>query len=135
MLIDKSGSIYRIQLDADDKISYIFWADSKMVINYQAFGDVVCFDMTYRTNEYYRPFALFVGVNHHRQIVIFGAALMYDKTIPLFRFVFEAFLSAMSEKAPITILTNQDKAMARAISEVMPNTYHHICYGICIKML
>lgn len=52
---------------------------------------------------------------------------MYDETIPSFEFVFEAFLSAISSKAPTTILTDQDKVMAHAISTVMPNTCHRIC--------
>lgn len=52
---------------------------------------------------------------------------MYDEMILSFQFVFESFLSAMSGKAPTTILTDQDKVMVHAISEVMPNTYHRIC--------
>ncbi|KAK1582382.1 hypothetical protein Q3G72_014464 [Acer saccharum] len=34
---------------------------------------------------------------------------------------------AMSVKTPKTILTYQDATMAKAISHVMPNTYHRIC--------
>ncbi|XP_028053022.1 uncharacterized protein LOC114257464 [Camellia sinensis] len=41
------------------------------------FGDVVTFDTTYKLNSAHRPFASFVGFNHHRETVIFGAALMY----------------------------------------------------------
>lgn len=32
---------------------------------WEDFGDVVCFDATYLTNEYELPFANFVGVNQH----------------------------------------------------------------------
>ncbi|XP_075660953.1 protein FAR1-RELATED SEQUENCE 1-like [Castanea sativa] len=38
-----------------------------------------------------------------------------------------AFFEAMSGKKPKTIFTNQDLAMAKAISLVMPNTYHRLC--------
>ena len=104
-----------MQLDAEDFITNIFWADSRMLIDYEHFGDVVCFDTTYKTNGYGRPFAPFVGINHHKQTLIFGAALLYDETIDSFVWLFETFCEAMSGKMPKTILTDQDKAMSAAI--------------------
>lgn len=59
-------------------------------------------------------------MNHHKQAVVFGAALLYDETIELFKWLFETFLWAISEKHPKTILTNQSATMAKAISEVFP---------------
>lgn len=50
MLAKDLGSTYKIQLDQDDKMANIFRVDSTMVNDYHAFGDVVCFDMTFRTN-------------------------------------------------------------------------------------
>ena len=40
----------------------LFWSDSQSQIDYAAFGDVVIFDSTYRTNKYNMPFVPFVGV-------------------------------------------------------------------------
>ncbi|XP_010513339.1 PREDICTED: protein FAR1-RELATED SEQUENCE 5-like [Camelina sativa] len=77
---DNSSFFYSIQLDEDDMITNILWADDRSISDYNLFGDVVCFDTTYKTNEYDRPFAPFVGVNHHKQTVVFGAALLYDET-------------------------------------------------------
>ncbi|KAM5576773.1 protein FAR1-RELATED SEQUENCE 5-like [Rosa sericea] len=124
---DNSSSFYSMQLDEDDMITNIFWADERSVSDYGLFGDVVCFDTTYQTNEYGRPFAPFVGVNHHKQTVVFGAALLYDETIESFKWLFETFLGAMSGKQPKTILTDQSAAMASAIAEVFPVTYHRLC--------
>lgn len=56
---------YALQLDEDELITNIFWADAKMVTAYSYFCDVVCFDTTYRKNKEGRPFAMFLGVNHH----------------------------------------------------------------------
>ncbi|KAK0596973.1 hypothetical protein LWI29_020610 [Acer saccharum] len=98
-----------------------------MILDYGQFGDMVSFDTTYRTNKENRPLAVFVGFNHHREIIIFGVALMYDETTDSFIWLFETFLEAMSKKAPKTIFTNQDAAMAKAISFVMPDTYHRLC--------
>ncbi|XP_038718422.1 protein FAR1-RELATED SEQUENCE 5-like [Tripterygium wilfordii] len=46
-----------------------------MTVDYIAFGDVVVFDTTYGSNKELRPVAVFTGSNHHRGMVIFGAAL------------------------------------------------------------
>ncbi|CAH8262131.1 unnamed protein product [Arabidopsis lyrata] len=106
---------YSMQLDEDDMITNIFWADDRSISDYNLFGDVVCFDTTYKTNDYERPFAPFVGVNHHKQTVVFGAALLYDETTESYKWLFETFLGAMSGKQPETILTDQCAAMANAI--------------------
>ncbi|XP_059650165.1 protein FAR1-RELATED SEQUENCE 5-like [Cornus florida] len=44
-----------------------------------------------------------------------------------FVWLFEAFLEAMGNKAPSTIFTDQDSAMANAIRKVLPNTRHRLC--------
>jgi len=118
---------YSIQVDEDDLITNIFWADSKMVADYEVFGDVVCFDTTYRKLNDGRPFGLLVGVNNHKRTTIFGAALLYDETAESFVWLFKTFLSAMSGKKPQTILTDEDAAMAKAIRIVLPEIHHMIC--------
>lgn len=57
---------YALQLDCEEQITNIFWADAKMIIDYAQFGDVVTFDTTFGTNKEYRPFGVFVGFNHFR---------------------------------------------------------------------
>ncbi|KAM2868937.1 hypothetical protein FF1_016936 [Malus domestica] len=125
--VENPSFFYAVQLDNEEQITNIFWADAKMISDYGHFGDVVSFDTTYKTNRAGRPFAVFSGLNHHREIVVFGAALMYDETAPSFIWLFETFLVAMSNKAPKTIFTDQDAAMMNAIPHVMPDTYHRLC--------
>ncbi|XP_042508153.1 protein FAR1-RELATED SEQUENCE 5-like [Macadamia integrifolia] len=108
---------YALQLDSEEQITNIFWADPKMLIDYAHFGDVVSFDTTFCTNKEYRPFGVFTGFNHHRGICIFGAALLYDETSESFKWLFEAFLKVHGQKKPLTIFTDQDAAMGNAISE------------------
>ncbi|KAM0879255.1 hypothetical protein ACQ4PT_034350 [Festuca glaucescens] len=60
---------YSIQVDEDDLITNIFWADSKMVSDYVMFGDVICFDTTYKKLDDGRPFGLIVGVNNHKKLL------------------------------------------------------------------
>ncbi|KAA8542318.1 hypothetical protein F0562_023546 [Nyssa sinensis] len=49
---------YAVQLDTEEQITNIFWADARMWIDYDEFGDVVIFDATYKTNKAYRPCVL-----------------------------------------------------------------------------
>ncbi|XP_038700657.1 protein FAR-RED IMPAIRED RESPONSE 1-like [Tripterygium wilfordii] len=118
---------YVFQLDNEEKITNIFWVDAKMIVDYSYFGDVVTFDTTYGTNKDLRPLAVFTGFNHHRGVVIFGAALLYDETVDSFKWLFKSFLDAHKCKWPQTILTDQDAAMARALKDEMPNTFHGLC--------
>ncbi|XP_042380345.1 protein FAR1-RELATED SEQUENCE 5-like [Zingiber officinale] len=127
MQFDDPNFFYAIQVDEDDLITNIFWCDAKMRADYGNFGDVVCFDTTYRKNNEGRPIALFVGVNHHKQSIIFGAALLYDETSLIFEWLFDTFTKAMYEKKPITILTDQDAAMAKALASRWPKTHHRLC--------
>ncbi|XP_065628791.1 protein FAR1-RELATED SEQUENCE 5 [Quercus suber] len=98
-----------------------------VVIDYANFGDVVTFDTTYGTNKELRPLGVFTGFNHHRGLTVFGAALLYDETVESFKWLFESFLVAHGGKRPKTIFRDQDPTMAKALSEVMPNTYHGLC--------
>nr|CAD1827373.1 unnamed protein product [Ananas comosus var. bracteatus] len=116
-----------IQVDEDDKLTNFFWADAKSVIDYEYFGDVVCLDMTYKLNASVRPFALLLGVNHHKQTVVFGAALLYDETLESFKWLLETFNIAMRGKQPKTILTDQSIALVHAIAAVWPRTSHRLC--------
>ena len=44
------GFVYAIQVDEQGRMENCFWADARLRIAYQHFGDVVTFDATYLTN-------------------------------------------------------------------------------------
>ncbi|XP_059658602.1 protein FAR1-RELATED SEQUENCE 7-like [Cornus florida] len=106
---------YSLQLDTEQIITNIFWSDCKMIIDYGQFGDVISFDTTYKVVHGNRPFAIFLGMNHHQGTAMFGAALMYNETADSFVWLFEMFLKAMGGKAPKTIITDQDAVMVKAV--------------------
>ncbi|KAK0581620.1 hypothetical protein LWI29_015982 [Acer saccharum] len=118
---------YAIQLDVDDKVSNIFWADDNMVVDYDHFGDVVCLDTTYRTNKDFLPFVQLIGANHHNQVVVFAAAFLFDDTAESLKWLLHTFLEAMSGKKPKVILTDQDAAVVEAINSVLPEIDHRTC--------
>ncbi|XP_028769836.1 protein FAR1-RELATED SEQUENCE 5-like [Neltuma alba] len=111
-LTENPSFFHAYQMDSEEKITNVFWADARMLIDYACFGDVISFDTTYSTNRENRPLAIFSGFNHYRETVIFGASLLYDETIQSFEWLFETFLDAHKKKMPFTIFTDQDAAMA-----------------------
>lgn len=125
--LDNPSFYHAYQMDSDEQITNVFWADAKMILDYGYFGDVVSLDTTHCTNHANRPLALFSGFNHFRGAVIFGAALLYDETIPSFEWLFETFLEAHGNKKPQTMFTDQAAAMASALAKVMPETRHGLC--------
>ena len=101
-----------------------FWADARSRLDYNYFGDVVCFDPTYGTNKYGMPFIPIVGVNHCLQTILFGCALILDETESSFVWVLEMWMKAMQGNHPKVILTDQDSAITGAIVYVLPTTIH-----------
>jgi len=73
------------------------------------------------------PFAPLTRLNHHHQSILFGCALLQDETEKSFTWLFETWLMAMGGKSPVSIITDQDKAIGGAISKVFPNTRHRLC--------
>ena len=117
--IEDPTFFYAIQVDeVDGHIANFFWADSQSIMDYACFGDAVSFDTTFQTDKLEMPFAPLIGTNHHMQIILFGAALIFNESVESFVWLFETFLTAMSGKHPSTIFTDQDATMAGAIAYV-----------------
>ncbi|XP_015689690.1 protein FAR1-RELATED SEQUENCE 5-like isoform X2 [Oryza brachyantha] len=129
MQLNNPSFFYAVQLDEDDKLTNIFWADSKSRTDFSYYGDVICLDATYKINEHGRPLTLFLGVNHHKQICIFGATLLYDESEESFKWLFDTFKVATNGKQPKTILTDWSLAatIAAATTAAWPGTVHCLC--------
>lgn len=115
---------FSIDLDDEARLKNVFWADNRCRLACKEFGDVVTFDTTYLTNKYKMPFALFVGVNHHRQSTLLRCGLVSNENTTTFVWLFRTWLQCMHDQAPIRILTYQDRARQNAIEIVFSNTKH-----------
>ncbi|XP_021767605.1 protein FAR1-RELATED SEQUENCE 5-like [Chenopodium quinoa] len=62
---------YEFEVDGNHALCSVFWRDGRMRRDYEAFGDLMVFDTTYRTNKYGMICAPFVGMNHHCNNVMF----------------------------------------------------------------
>jgi hypothetical protein len=127
MKSDNPSFYYAIQVDENNKATNFFWADARSIMDYHYFCDVVCFDMIYKEFDCSRPLALFIGMNHHRQMVIFGAAFLYDETVESFKWLLETFKIAMCGKHPKTILTGLSVPLKEALGVTWPGTIHRLC--------
>ncbi|KAL3651846.1 hypothetical protein CASFOL_004848 [Castilleja foliolosa] len=127
MQAENPGFFYAIQLDDSNRLSNVFWADARSRIAYRHFGDAVTFDTMYRPNQFQVPFAPFTGVNNHGQMILFGCALLLDESEASFAWVFHTWLSAMNNRPPVSLTTDQDRAIKTAVHQVFPETRHCIC--------
>ncbi|XP_021736782.1 protein FAR1-RELATED SEQUENCE 8-like [Chenopodium quinoa] len=133
MQADNHNFFHVHRLDEEGRLKDVLWVDARSIAAYEDFGDVVCFDATYLTNEYELPFCNFVGVNHHGQSLLLGCALISREDSDTFRWIFRQWLSCMGNKAPEAILTDQAPAMRKPLAEVMPNTRHRWCIWHILK--
>ncbi|XP_010259175.1 PREDICTED: protein FAR1-RELATED SEQUENCE 5-like isoform X2 [Nelumbo nucifera] len=135
MQMNDPAFFYAIQVDEEDRLSSVFWVDTRSRIAYNCFSDVVAFDTTYQVNQYKMPFAPFTGVNHHKQSVLFGCALLADETESTFVWLFKTWLEAMSGRQPDLIITDHDLAIKNAVARVFPESCHRYCkWHILSKM-
>ncbi|CAL2237026.1 unnamed protein product [Prunus armeniaca] len=79
------------------------------------FGDVVVFDTMFNMNRYGMVFAPLLGVNNHRQTVLFGCAFLTSETTDSFVWLLEEFKKATLGETPKMIITDQDASMSKAI--------------------
>ncbi|KAL4363690.1 hypothetical protein GQ457_04G017920 [Hibiscus cannabinus] len=105
----------------------LFWCDGISRTDYKEFGHVLAFDTTYKCNAYNKPFVILVGVNHHRNTVPFGCALVVNENVDTYVWVLEQLIAAGDGYKPVTVITDRDKAMANAISKVLPEARHRLC--------
>ncbi|KAJ4815970.1 FAR1-related sequence 1 [Rhynchospora pubera] len=130
---------YAVQLDESDQMTNFFWANSKNMIDYRYFGDVVCLDTTFRVLNFGRPLALFLGQNHHKQIVTFGTALLYDNSSESIRWLFETFAASMGGKIPKTVLTERCENINQIATAIWTSSVQLFCayqiYKAAVKEL
>ncbi|XP_024022375.1 protein FAR1-RELATED SEQUENCE 3 [Morus notabilis] len=126
MQAENPGFFYAIQLDEDNHMTNVFWVDARSRTAYSHFGDAVTLDTSYRVYQYRVPFAPFTGVNHHGQTVLFGCALLLDESEATFTWLFKTFLTAMNDRPPVSITTDQDRAIQVAVANAFPESRHCI---------
>ncbi|XP_074305643.1 protein FAR1-RELATED SEQUENCE 5-like [Silene latifolia] len=62
----QDGFYYAYQVDEDNCLAKLFWANAQARMNYSLFRDTITFDPTYGTNKYHMAFTPFTGVDNHK---------------------------------------------------------------------
>lgn len=120
---EDTGFFYSVEVDGGSCMS-VFWTDGRSRFSCSQFGDTIVVDTSYRKSNYLVPFATFVGVNHHKQPVLLGCALIANESKESFTWLFQTWLRAMSGRRPKSIIADQDVAIQQAIALVFPGTRH-----------
>ncbi|KAL2932665.1 Protein FAR1-RELATED SEQUENCE 5 [Bienertia sinuspersici] len=85
------------------------------------FGDIITFNTTYRMS-----FAPFIGVSHHGKSIVFAAMLLSHEDTETFVWLFNQWLKCMGNP-PKGILTDQCKAIGKAVETVFVGVPHRLC--------
>ncbi|XP_059640548.1 protein FAR1-RELATED SEQUENCE 6-like [Cornus florida] len=130
-----SNFFYKMEFDDENRIKNVFWADARSRAMYESFGDVVTFDTKYLTNRYDMPFAPFVGVNHHRQLLLFGCGLLSNEDTETYVWLFRSWLECMRGRSPNAFITDQCMAIQGAVTKVFPEARHRLCLWNIMKKI
>ncbi|XP_074299951.1 protein FAR1-RELATED SEQUENCE 5-like [Silene latifolia] len=106
---------FAYDVDPQNRLTKFFWADATCIRNYSFFGDAVSFDPTYGTNKYDMVLTPFTGVNHHRKSVLFAGCLLLHEDDISFQWTFQHFLTAMEQKEPQFMITDQCPGIKKVI--------------------
>ncbi|XP_074300297.1 protein FAR1-RELATED SEQUENCE 5-like [Silene latifolia] len=76
------------------------------------------------------------GVDHHKKCVTFGGGLIREETDDDFIWLFWSFLTAMSDKYHLCVITDQDRGIKAGVKTVFGDkTQHRYCIWHIMKIL
>ncbi|XP_076882309.1 protein FAR1-RELATED SEQUENCE 5-like [Bidens hawaiensis] len=106
------SSDYCFEYDVNDdrELIRMFWADETLKSNYLAFGDIISFDATFKSNKYKMVFVPFMAIDNHCRSVTVGAGLLASETIESYTWLLQMLLKSFGH-APKVVVIDQDPAM------------------------
>lgn len=92
--------------------------------------EVLVMDCTYRTNRYNRPLLNIVGVHGSNATIPCGLALLDKEDKEAFLWALDQLRKMLNDNSipnPTVIVTDRDRSIINAISEIFPNSKKIIC--------
>ncbi|XP_057779700.1 protein FAR1-RELATED SEQUENCE 5-like [Salvia miltiorrhiza] len=118
---------WKVKVGDDGRLNNLFFRDTRCLIDYQHFGDVVSIDATYKTNKYDLVCVPIIGINHHRTNVLFAMAFLSNEKTESYEWLFSTFLESMYHREPTVIFSDQDQALMNGVD----NTFREACHRLC----
>ncbi|XP_057779873.1 protein FAR1-RELATED SEQUENCE 5-like [Salvia miltiorrhiza] len=118
---------WKVKVSDDGRLQNLFFRDSRCLVDYQHFGDVISVDATYKTNKYDLICVPIVGINHHRMNVMFGIAFLCNEKTESYEWLFATFLESMYNKEPSIIFSDQDQALMNGVDVTFRDAKHRLC--------
>ncbi|XP_057808527.1 protein FAR1-RELATED SEQUENCE 5-like [Salvia miltiorrhiza] len=118
---------WKVKVGKDGRLKNLFFRDSRCLIDYRHFGDVMSVDATYKTNKYDLICVPIVGINHHRTNVIFAIAFLSNEKTESYSWLFNTFLESMYQKEPDLIFSDQDQALMNGLDLSFREASHRLC--------
>ncbi|XP_076920947.1 protein FAR1-RELATED SEQUENCE 5-like [Bidens hawaiensis] len=88
------GYSFEYTVNTNDDFDRLFWADEISKKNYLAFGDIISFDATFKTNKYNMVFVPFTAIDNRCRHVTVGAALLSYESIESYSWLLKVFLDS-----------------------------------------
>ncbi|CAM0878002.1 unnamed protein product [Alopecurus aequalis] len=126
MQAKQTNFFYLMDFYVEGHLRSVLWADSRSRETYQYFSDAIWVDTTCLRNKFGVPLVLFLGANHHGQLVLFGCGLLSDESTESFLWLFKSWLTCMKGRLPSAIITDECVAIKAAVREVFPKARHRI---------
>lgn len=114
METENDGLFFKLDLNEEGQFKNVFWANLRSITAYKNSGN----DMLLTP---------FVRVNHHGHSILLECGLILHENTKTFTWLFDIWLSCMSNSSSPKIITDQDKVMKNAIEIVFINTRHWWC--------
>ncbi len=91
--------------------------------NYERYGDILCFDITYKLlmrkkdEVKHTGIGFFIGMDENSRILLYGVAVIQHESSDHFYMLFEFFFEMMCS-VPQTILTDDQRAIGNALYRI-----------------
>ncbi|XP_057770906.1 protein FAR1-RELATED SEQUENCE 5-like [Salvia miltiorrhiza] len=117
----------KVKVTDDGRLQYLLFRDSRCLVDYQHFGDVIYVDATYKTNKYDLICIPIVGINHHRANVMFVIGFLSNEKTESYEWLFFTFLESMYHKEPSIIFSDQYQAHMNGVDVTFRDAKHRLC--------
>ncbi|XP_057771218.1 protein FAR1-RELATED SEQUENCE 5-like [Salvia miltiorrhiza] len=118
---------WKVKVDDDGRLKNLYFRDTRCLVDYQHFGDVISVDATYKTNKYDLVCVPIIGINHHRSNVLFAMAFLSNEKTESYEWLFVTFLESMHRKEPIIIFSDQGQALMNGLDNTFRQAFHRLC--------